>query len=378
MASAPYPAPPGARGVLGSSEPLPLIPQEITTEWCTKVLGHKVKTIAITKEIHATASKLLADIVYEDGTDTSDAPTKICIKGGFNPALTSLYPALFAAYRREAEFYFYLAPIVDLNLPQVWYNSTDTVSGQGIIVMSDLIAQGCEFGEPLKPWPVERVRVGVEELAKLHAKTWGAPEDKFPWLAGDKVTGGNPLQGMIISLLSPEAWEIRFKKSPAPPLPEVIADRERMLRAFKTMWATANPKLRAIQHGDSHVGNTFIAPDGRPGFIDWQAPFAGVNLQDVAYFVIGALTIEERRKHEADLLGHYLRALHVYGGPKFEKEDVWHDYRKHALHGLAWSLTAPGMQPDENIFVMTERHAAAVEDHKTFELLESLPEYVKG
>ncbi|KAH8807408.1 kinase-like domain-containing protein [Xylogone sp. PMI_703] len=378
MASAPHPGPPGAKGVLGSNEALPATPQEITAEWLSKVLGHKVKTATIVKEIHSTASKILLDLTYEDASITPDvAPAQICIKGGFNQQLIALHPSLMWTYRREAELYYYIAPIVSMNLPKVWYCGTDTVNGQGLVVMANLAAEGCDFGQPLQAWTADRVRKGVEQLAALHGKTWGATDEAFPWLAADKLMGGNPLQGMISSLVSPPAWDLRFNKSAPPPLPKTLANRERMERAFKTMWATENSKFRSVVHGDAHIGNTFIRPDGTPGFIDWQAPYAGVGLQDVAYFIAGSLETEERRKHENELVEHYLEALHKAGGPKFTKDEIWHDYRKHVLHGLAWALTAPGMQPDENVFIMTERHSAAVLDHQTFELLESLPEYVK-
>ncbi|OTA98811.1 hypothetical protein M426DRAFT_325664 [Hypoxylon sp. CI-4A] len=378
MASSPHPPPPGARDALNSSDSLPLKPQEITAEWCTKILGHEVISATIVKEMHSTASKILVDLTYREGVvDTSDLPSYICVKGGFNAALIALHPSLLWTYRREAEFYFYLSPVVNMTLPKVWYCGTDTVAGQGLVVMDDLAVQGCDFGDPLKPWPVDRVRAGVEQLAALHAKTWGAAEKDFPWLAGDKAMGGNPLQGMISSLLSPAAWKLRFEDSVAPPLPEALADRERLERAFTTMWATENPKFRSVVHGDAHIGNTFITPDGRPGFIDWQGPHAGVCIQDVAYFVVGAMTVEERRNYEVGLVDSYLQALHDHGGPKFGLDDVWYEYRKHALHGLAWALASPGMQAEENIFAMTERHSAAVVDHETFELLELLPDYIK-
>ncbi|KAI0880254.1 kinase-like domain-containing protein [Annulohypoxylon maeteangense] len=375
MASLPYPAPPGANGVLGSTEPLPMTPQEITAEWCTKILNHKVKRITIVKEIHSTASSILIDLTYEGNHNSDEVPTHICIKGGFNKPLIELHPNLLWTYRREAEFYFYIGPIVEMNLPKIWYCGTDVVAGQGLVVMDNLAAQDRSFGEPSQPWPVARVRAAVEQLAILHAKTWGAKEENFPWMAADKEMGGNPLQAMVSSLLTAEAWDARFKDAPAPPLPEAIADRESFERVFKIMWATENPKLRCVVHGDSHIGNTFITADGQPGFIDWQGSYAGVNVQDLAYFLIGVLTIEERRKHEVDIIQHYLQALHQNGGPKFEKDDIWHDYRKHALHGVGWALAAPGMQSDENVFIMVERHVAAVSDHGTIELLESLPEY---
>ncbi|KAI1204637.1 kinase-like domain-containing protein [Annulohypoxylon truncatum] len=370
-----YPLPAGAKGVMNSAEPLPTTPQEITAEWCTKALGHKVKTVTIAEEIHSTASKILVDLTYEGRHSVDEVPYKVCVKGGFNKPLMGLYPDLLWTYRREAEFYFYISPIVTMNLPKIWYCGTDTVTGQGLVVMANLAAQGCEFGEPLKPWPVERVRAGVEQLASLHAKTWGADEVDFPWLVGDKAKKENPLQRMVSSLMKSGEWEARYKDAAAPPLPESIANRERLERAFKTMRATENPKLTCVLHGDSHIGNTFITADGQPGFVDWQTAYAGVNVQDLAYFVAGVMTVEDRRKHEVDLVRHYLQALHHNGGPNLERGDIWHDYRKHTLHGLAWAFTAPGMQPDENVFAMTERHAAAVSDHGTIELLESLQEY---
>ncbi|KAI1477419.1 kinase-like domain-containing protein [Daldinia eschscholtzii] len=365
----------GAQRALESSEPLPVKVDEITPEWCSKIIGHKVKSVAIVKEIHSTSSKILIDLTYEDDVNAADAPTQLCVKGGFNAAMIALFPSLSWTYRREAQFYHYLGPILKMDLPKVWYCGTNQASGQGLVVMANLAAEGCEFGDPLKPWPVDRVRAGVEQLAALHSATWGASEERFPWLSEDTALGDNPLKGMILSLISPTAWDVRFKASAPPPLPKAAMDRDRLERAFKTMWATENPKLKCIVHGDSHIGNTFIRPNGKPGFLDWQAPFSSVSLDDVAYFVTGVMTVEDRRKHETDLIRHYLKALHEGGAPKFELEEIWDDYRKHVLHGLAWALTAPGMQPDDNVFTMTERHGAAVEDHKTLELLESLPEY---
>ncbi|KAI1467941.1 kinase-like domain-containing protein [Daldinia caldariorum] len=377
MSSDTQQTPSGVQRALESSDPLPVKPEEITAEWCSKVLGHAVKSVSIVKQIHSTSSKILIDLTYEDDGNAANVPTQLCVKGGFNTEMIALYPSLSWTYRREALFYHSLAPIVKMELPKAWYCGTYKASGQGLVVMSNLEAEGCEFGEPLKPWSVDRVRAGVEQLAALHAGTWGASEERFPWLSEDKLLGGNPLKGMITSLISPKAWEVRFKDSAPPPLPKAALDRERLERAFQTMWATENPKLKCIIHGDPHIGNTFIRPDGKPGFLDWQAPISSVNFHDVAYFITGSLTIEERRKHDTDIVKHYLKALYEGGGPKLELEEIWDDYRKHALHGLAWALTAPGMQPDENVFAMTERHGAAVEDYKTLELLESLPEYTK-
>jgi hypothetical protein len=189
---------------------------------------------------------------------------------------------------------------------------------------------------------------------------------------------GLSLREVILSLLAPEAWAGRFDDPVAkPPVPDYLVDRERVIRGFKTLWATTNEKLKCVVHGDSHIGNTFITPQGEPGFLDWQGLHTYSALHDVSYFIVGALSVEDRRANEVELLDHYLAMLKERGGPELKREEIWDDYRKHMFHGFAWSLTPPMMQPKDKVDVMTDRHCKAIDDHKTLELLESLPEYVK-
>ncbi|KAK4446097.1 hypothetical protein QBC34DRAFT_411944 [Podospora aff. communis PSN243] len=362
-----------ARGALDSSDALPVIVEEVTPAWFTKIFGRPVKNAELVEAIHGTASKLLYELTYEDEKDATSLPTRVCVKGGFNPALTKLHPALNAVYRREAEFFYHIAPSVPMRLPAAWYCGSDTVTGQGIVVLEDLKAKGCTFGEPVEAWPVERVRAGVEELAILHAKTWGAKEEDYPWLKE-----GLSLREVILSMTVESEWAKRFFDEAAKPpsVPDHMTDRLRMVRAFKTLWKTTNPDHIVVAHGDTHIGNTFITAAGEPGFLDWQGLHRNSFLHDVTYFIVGSLTIEDRRASEVELFEHYLAALHKAGGPKFEREAIWDEYRKHHLHGFAWAPTPPTMQPKDRVDTMTARHCAAIVDHKSLELLESLPDYV--
>lgn len=367
-----FPVPPaGVKGDLNSADPLPVVVEEVTAAWFTKVLGRPVKTANLVEPIHGTASKLLYELAYEDGNDAAAFPTHVCVKGGLNPVLVKLHPSLNAVYRREAEFFYHIAPTVSMQLPPAWYCGSDTVTGQGIVVLDNLKAKGCRFGDPLEAWPVERVRLGVEELATLHARTWGAKQEDFPWLKE-----GHSLREVILSLMGKAAWTARFFDEAAkPPVPDYMTDRERMIRAFKTLWATTNQDHLCVAHGDAHIGNTFITSEGAPGFLDWQGLHFNSFLHDVTYFIVGALTVEDRRANEVELFEHYLAALHEAGGPRLEKDATWGDYRKHHLHGFAWSLTPPMMQPKDKVDIMTARHCAAIVDHQSLELLENLPGY---
>ena len=186
----------------------------------------------------------------------------MCVKGGFNPALVKLHPALTFVYRREAEFFHHIRPTLSsMCLPRVWYASSDTITGQGIVMLDDLKASGHTFGTPLAAWPVERVRAGVEELAALHAKTWGAKAEDFPWLKE-----GLSLREVILSMMVESEWAKRFFDEAArPPVPDHMTDHLGMIRAFKTLWATTNPAHMCVVHGDAHIGNTFITAAGEPG-----------------------------------------------------------------------------------------------------------------
>lgn len=54
-------------------------------------------------------------------------------------------------------------------------------------------------------------------------------------------------------------------------------------------------------------------------------------------------------------MSYYLDALERFGGPRFALNEVWDEYRKRVLYGLAWALTAPQMQPESVILAMTRR-----------------------
>jgi thiamine kinase-like enzyme len=350
------------KGIIRSNEPLPLTVDELITSWFNKILEKPVKNVKVVDTIHGTASKILIELTFEN--PVVDSPIRICVKGGFNPDIRESLPFLYAIYRLEAEFYYYLAPKLDIPLPLALYAGTDTVNGQGIVVMADLKAQGYTFGNPIETWPVERTRKSVEQLAALHASTWGDVGDDIPSLS-ETVS----IRDAILDLLAPEEWAKRFALDARPPVPKFMEDRERMTATFKALWAS-DSSMKCIVHGDAHIGNTFISPAGEPGFLDWQVIHAASALHDVAYFIAGSLSIQDRRNHERDLLQTYLSALNHAGGPDRQIEDVWEEYRRQTFHGFAWALAGPLMQSREIVDAMVERHCAAIVDHKSIELLE--------
>jgi hypothetical protein len=350
-----------------SEEKLPLVPQDITTEWLSAKLGHDVESIIQTGAIWGTASKIFYALTYKDKSSQHNRPTHICVKGGFMPELTKELPPLINFYRVEAKFFNIVAPnLTYMRLPKCWWAGEN--AEQGIVIMDDLNVKGYDFGEPTQPWTVDRVKDGVEQLAALHAGTWGASRSDYPWVTKyeDTMIGMFEAVGYHDLVRDPE----RFA------LPDAYQDAPRVKALLTKYYASRNPRFRCLVHGDAHLGNACIAPGGVVDFIDWQILDSGSCFHDVSYFISAALTVEDRRNHEMEILDHYLERLAGFGGPKFSRseEDVMVEYKKSFLTGMGWAVTTTGMQPHVRINALLERFMAALLDHEVLELVEGLAE----
>ncbi|CAI6099787.1 unnamed protein product [Clonostachys chloroleuca] len=351
---------------------LPSVPEEVTTEWLSSVLKLPIKSSEITKSIlNQTASKVYVTLTYEDGPAGNDRPEHVCLKGGFNPEMVNMEgykEALRMAYMNEINFFNIVAPrLSNVALVKVWWAAMNTEQGQAISIMEDLSLENT-FGEPTEAWSVDMVKQGVVELAGLHASTWGATTDD-----ADYSRLQSAYDFVIMSLT--ENWDMIVGEN-RPPFPESIRDQKRLQAALSKHLKTHNPKFLAVTHSDPHCGNTWITSDGKPRFLDWQTVQLGSVFHDVAYFILGALPVEERRKHEFEILEHYLEAVARFGGPKLsiKDEEVVTEYKKNAMSGIGWCLTPFELQRKERVFAMCERYSAAMEDHDMMKIIEALPE----
>lgn len=349
-------------------DPLPMCQDEITPQWLTRVLGHEVKELTPVLFRQSTSTVYVVEVAY--GEADCPLPRRLCIKGGFDPRMLAIAPAMISTYRREAEFYHHIKPLVEdgMRLPRTYYCGTNPpeASGQGVVIMDDLQSQGYAFGDALVDWPVDRVRAGLGQLAVLHGRTWGRGVKEYPWLAGESV-----LSAVVFQLMAPELWpnvEINVEPLGAPKL----ADRERMTRVYRAAFRHQDPRYRCVIHADSHIENTTVGADGVPGFIDWQALGTGSCFQDVVYFVNSCLSVADRRRHELELLAYYLDQLHAQGGPRLAQADVWDEYRKNSMHGFGWCLIQPNMKSQDVTWAMVARMGQAIVDHDTIKLLEAL------
>jgi len=121
-----------------------------------------------------------------------------------------------------------------------------------------------------------------------------------------------------------------------------------------------------VMHGDAHVGNILIAPDGKPSLVDWQLVQRNFYGIDVGYHIASALTTEDREKAERDLVQHYLDELRAFGVAEPPSwDEMWDAYRVGNVYGFfMWGITKIVLPP--KIKVLLQRLSAAVAAHDGF------------
>jgi hypothetical protein len=338
---------------------LPKTPDDLTTEWVARALGsstgREVVDSVVVDVQWGTATKVMLRVGYAGARGPDGPPERLCVKGGLDERLAGFDTS--ECYRIEAAFFADLAPTIDATIPRCWYTARDEQTG--IVILDDLAAAGCTFGTPTQPWTPDLVAAALEVQAAWHAPFWGTKPGTLDWLA----VGSPSLRAASAVLLGEEHWKQTFNAAGAPARGRETDDRERVVRAIRKLWELDDSGPLTLAHGDAHLGNAYVDGQGRPGFLDWQCVCLGPALWDVAYFIGGALSCEDRRAHERRLLEHYLDALAAGGGPRIGFDEAWRSYVHHIVHGFHWAVTPPVMQSPENVAAMAARYVAAIDDH---------------
>jgi aminoglycoside phosphotransferase (APT) family kinase protein len=215
--------------------------------------------------------------------------------------------------------------------------------------------------------PVGLVEQGLAQLARVHAVTWGKPD------LGSLGTYPGDMRGVLLQVIEGDYWERCLTKPRAEGLPAPLREPGAMRAAIEALWELDAARATCLIHGDAHCGNTYLIRDGRPGFVDWQMAGRGHWAHDVAYWMIMALTPEDRREHERRLLSGYLDVLAAAGGVEVPDDDAaWAAYRRHAVHGLFWAANPDGLYPEEVNSRIVRRFAQATADLDALKLLRPL------
>ena len=257
-----------------------------------------------------------------------------------------------------------------LEHPLVYAAPIDEAAEDFMLIMEDLTARGADPRDATRPMTVEQAAAGVRGLARMHSEFWGARLQRpgLEWL-----TPFVPWEGMQWAPL-PAALE-RLGDD-APPSVQALTIDHLVEGIWKPYIRTLAEGPQTLLHGDAHVGNTYVLPDGDVGFLDWQVARRGHFALDLGYFLQGALTTEDRRRSERSLLDEYRDALTLADGDLPSAEEIWLRYRASVAHGLmTWLATASAgelWQRPDIALALAQRYSAAYEDLQTAEAIAAI------
>jgi hypothetical protein len=260
------------------------------------------------------------------------------------------------AYEIEVSFYRELAGRVEARVPDCYFADVEPDTGWFTLVLEDIV--GARQGDQIEACGPDVAAAVLEEMAGLHAPCWEAPElAGLGWLNRSSAESDQFLAALVASLF-PGFLE-RYADRLAP---EHVA-LCRLFVEHLPEWSRSLDGPRTASHGDFRLDNLLFQPgERRPVVVDWQTVAWAGGSHDVAYFIGGCLSAEDRRAHEPDLLAHYHDALCARGVSDYSLEQLRRDTRRDTFGGVLMAIVASMVvqrteRGDLMFLTSTSRHA---------------------
>lgn len=356
-----------------SHRPMPLALDGITADWLTAALRLQapditVRRFEIVDEIRGTSTKLRLRLDLDEAGRRAGIPGTVIVKGGFEAHSADMY----YMYEREIRGFRDVWPILRLPSPKPYFADWDPDQRHGLVIMEDLVARGVEFCSALKPQTHEQVERRLTTLAEYHSKTWGSPEflpgGRWDWIEEHL----NALLIFVEEVITQEEWDRYLALPRGGAISTCFHDRHWGSEALLRVKALCQRRPQAIIHGDTHLGNLYIEPDGTPGFYDSLAGRAP-PMMEVAYHITCALDLADRPKWECSLIQHYLDELRRHGVDAPAYDEAMYQYAIFLTFGYyIFLVNSPVFQTETINTAYAARFNAAMLEHDTYNLLRTV------
>jgi hypothetical protein len=255
-------------------------------------------------------------------------------------------------------FYRHLAGASGVRTLDCFYADVDNVSNHGVVITRDVTESGATFLDALSPFAPDQVAQSLEQYAILHGRAWRMGRTNDRWLA--------PRLKMTMGARGLPEINGNFEGPIGAGVPADVRDGERLLHVVGQIASGLDHvETGCLLHGDAHVGNLFLNAAGAPCLVDWQLVQRGPWYLDVGYHIGCTLSPVERRKHEVELLAHYLERLQAEGVDAPSWEEAWRSIGIGLVYGFfLWAITlkvAPAITKE-----MLGRLGSTVSDHRAY------------
>jgi aminoglycoside phosphotransferase (APT) family kinase protein len=349
---------------------VPTRPEDVTADWLTTFLaprnpGVQIDDIAVLDTSQGAATRLRVRPQYAPGRDAG-LPPVLFVKTSLTRRMLVADPHMYVT---EVRFYEHLRPGLTCETPQVYAWALDEETNRFAVVIEDLSLRSATFPSALSGLTADAVEPLMRTIARLHAPNWGRRdlESSYPWL--ETATTGKA--ATFWRDTAREAFEIELDdgyKSEALDLEHHPLDL--IVAALPALQVANSEHPLTVLHGDTHIGNCYQLPDRTGGLLDWQLMRVANWANDVAYTIMTALDVEQRRSGERSLLQSYLDELSSLGVDAPAWDEAWERYRQQMPYGIAcWMVTPTAMYSEALLDALIRRCVVAADDLDSYAAL---------
>jgi hypothetical protein len=262
---------------------------------------------------------------------SATGPASVVVKYSTDDAGSLGVAKAMRMYATEVAFYRDVAPVVGAScLPKAFLADHDPETDRFVLVMEDL-TDSARPGDVLTMLTPDEASAVLAELVRLQAPTWNnAQLEQLPWLSDNSLTVGMFQQFP----LGMPAFVKRFEHRLRPDQIELFE----VILPNSADWARGWDRPTVVQHGDFRTDNVMFGKtesDPAVRIIDFQTVRLGPPGVDVSYFLGAALSVEDRRASERDLIKEYHERLVAAGVEDFDFDACWQSYREGVLYGVS-------------------------------------------
>jgi hypothetical protein len=342
--------------------------EDVSPAWLTATLardfpGAEVTGVEFGAGSSGTSVRRQIRLTYNDAGRDVGLPTTVFAKA--TPTIvTRLANGATGTSITEAGFYREVRPDLTIEAPKGWYSAFDPGSFRSIHLLEDLtVTRGATFCTPVTDIDLDQAHQLVDVLVALHGSEVArriAAGARPAWM---RTYAGWWQAGMRVANI--ERYHAKGFAQAASVIPGgLTSNRDELWSAFQRSVEAHERGPVTVIHNDVHLGNWYRTDEGRMGLCDWQCVCAGVGTRDLAYAVSTALTVDDRRSWERELVARYAAALQL------DERDVWRGFREQLPGALMmWTPTLskppglPAMQPKATSLEMIHRITTALADH---------------
>ncbi len=369
-----------------TKDEIPMSWDLITPEWLTDILidadsAARVTSFRLDQQDEGTASRRRIFLEYNDAGRTAGLPATVFGKSTQHLENRFII-GMNGGIEAEVSFYQVVRPKLDIEAPVCLHARFDPSSLNSIVIMRDMASE-VQFGEYSTPMTLELARSQMRVLSSLHAAYYESPElntTLSPWNTWEDYFAITAKEAGF-----EQACQRGFAEARDVIPPDLFAHQAKIWPATVDAIALHSKLPRMLVHSDVHLKNWYVAAPDRMGLTDWQCSCKGHWSRDLSYCISTALSVEQRRAWEQELLTYYLELMQDKGVPAINFDAAWLAYRAQMFGALAWWTgtlgqppEAPAMQPRAASMTFIERMANAVHDLDSLSAVTTLKERLFG